>query len=109
MSDFLIDESGISPYIAPREEDVAKLEEEMRDVKTVLSRLEPLIVRIDAALTSTLQHLATRSQVGADISSLRIDMTQKLFELPTKTYMWGVLAVLVTAYTAGLAGLAVIK
>jgi hypothetical protein len=98
------------------EERVARLELDMRDVKSLLSRLEPMIIRIDATLTSTLPHLATRAEVSKEISGLRIEMNQKLSEtnlklseLPTKTYMWGVLAVLIAAYGAGLAALAVLK
>ena len=98
------------------EDRVAKLEGDMQDVKSVLSRLEPVIIRIDATLTATLPHLATRAEVHSEvsglrseISELRIDMTRKLADLPTKTYMWAVLAVLIAAYGAGLAGLAIIK
>jgi len=102
------------------EDRVAKLEGDMQDVKSVLSRLEPMIIRIDATLTATLPHLATRAEVSAEISGLRIEMTEKMSELriditrkladlPIKTYMWAVLAVLIAAYGAGLAGLAIIK
>lgn len=88
----------------------------MKDVKSLLSRLEPVIIRIDATLTSTLPHLATRVEVGravsdlrVEMSSLRVEMNQKLSDLPTRTYMWGILGVLITAYGAGLAALAVIR
>ncbi len=105
------------------EERVARLELDMRDVKSVLSRLEPMIIRIDATLSSTLPHLATRAEVSQEISGLRVEMNQKLSEmneklsgtnlklsgLPTKTYMWGVLCALIAAYGAGLAALAVLK
>jgi hypothetical protein len=105
------------------EERVARLEEDMKDVKSLLSRLEPVIIRIDATLTSTLPHLATRVEVGravsdlrvemsslrVEMSSLRVEMNQKLSDLPTRTYMWGILGVLITAYGAGLAALAVIR
>jgi hypothetical protein len=91
------------------EDHVARLEGDVRDVKSLLSRLEPMIIRIDATLTSTLPHLATRADVGKDTSGLRIEMNQQLSELPTKTYMWGILAVLIAAYGAGLAALAVLK
>jgi hypothetical protein len=56
------------------EERVARLEEDMKDVKSVLSRLEPMIIRIDATLTSTLPHLATRAEVGRDIAGLRAEV-----------------------------------
>ncbi len=73
---------------------VAHLEEDMRDVKATLARLEPMIVRIDATLTATLPHLATRAELA---------------DKPGKAYLWGVLAVLIAAYGAGLAGLAVLR
>jgi len=66
----------------------------MRDVKATLARLEPMIGRIDATLTATLPHLATRAELA---------------EKPGKAYLWGVLAVLIAAYAAGLAGLAVLR
>ena len=66
----------------------------MRDVKTTLARLEPMIVRIDATLTATLPHLATKTELAGK---------------PGKAYLWGVLAVLIAAYAAGLAGLAVLR
>ena len=98
------------------EDRVALLEGDMQDVKSLLFRLEPLIIRIDATLTSTLPHLATRLEVAAvrsdvnkDISGLRLEMNQKLSDLPTKTYMWGILGMLIAAYGAGLAALAVLK
>lgn len=131
------------------EDRVARLEGDMQDVKSLLSRLEPMIIRIDATLTSTIPHLATRAEVATlcsgldresaavrsdmtqefaavrsemkqefaavrfdvnrDISGLRLEMTNKLAELPTRTYMLGILGVLITAYAAGLAALAVLK
>jgi hypothetical protein len=102
----------------------------VRDVKSLLSRLEPVIIRIDASLTATLPHLATRAEVTAmrsevnqDIAGLRLDahqklsdmnlklsdMNLKLSDMPNRIYMWGVLGVLITAYGAGLAALAVLK
>jgi len=80
---------------------VARLEEDMRDVKATLARLEPMIVRIDAALTATLPHLATKAELA--------DLRSELAEKPGKAYLWGVLAVLIAAYAAGLAGLAVLR
>ncbi len=77
----------------------------MRDVKSTLSRLEPLIIRVDATLTSTLPHLATR----AELANLRSEMNEKFGDVPTKTYLWGLIGVLITAYAAGLAALAVLK
>ena len=113
---------------------VVRPEDEMRDVKATLARLEPMIVRIDATLTTTLPHLATkaelanlRSEMTGGMAELRSEMTGKIADLrsemtggfsalrgdlaekPSKAYLWGVLAVLIAAYAAGLAGLAVLR
>jgi hypothetical protein len=64
-----------------------RLEEDVRDIKTTLTRLEPMIIRIDA----TLPHLATK---------------EELADKPGKTYLATAIGVLLVAYAAGLAGLA---
>ena len=82
------------PYDPSMEARIARLEEDMRDVKATVGRLEMAIVRIETLLTATLPHLATRAELA---------------EKPSKTYMWGILAVLLTAYACGLAALAILK
>ena len=52
-------------------------------------------------LAATLPHLATK----AELAELRAELADK----PSKTYMWGVLATLITAYAAGLAALAIVR
>ena len=52
-------------------------------------------------LAATLPHLATR----AELAGLRGELRAELGDKPGKVYMWGILAVLVAAYAAGLAGL----
>jgi hypothetical protein len=89
------------PYDPLMEARVSRLEEGMRDVKSAQSRMEAAIIRIETTLATTLPHLATK----ADLAQLEV----KLAEKPSKTYMWGILAVLLTAYACGLAGLAVLK
>ena len=84
---------------------VSRLEEEMREVKVTLPRMEAAIVRIEATLTATLPHLATK----ADLAHHEAKIEAKLADKPGKAYMWGILAVLLTAYACGLAGLAVLK
>jgi hypothetical protein len=89
----------------------------MREVKAVLARLEPMIVRMDATIAAVLPHLATKAELAilphlatkAEVSDLRSELRAGLAAVPTKTYMWGILGVLVTAYAAGLAALAVIR
>ena len=73
---------------------ITRLEEDMRDVKSAIGRLEATTIEIKAMLAATLPHLATKAELA---------------EKPGKLYMWGILAVLLTAYACGLAGLAVLK
>ncbi len=77
----------------------------MRDMQAGLARVETALAEIKAMLGATLPHLATRSEVSDLRGALRADLAEK----PGKLYMWGILAVLLAAYAAGLAGLAVLK
>jgi hypothetical protein len=45
----------------------------------------------------------------AEVADLRTEMVAGFADKPGKTYMWGILAVLLIAYACGLAGLAVLK
>jgi glycerol kinase len=83
---------------------VSRLEQETREEKTARARLEAAVLEIKTLLTTVLPHLATK----ADIAELRAELRGELAEKPSKTYMWGVLAVL-TAYACGLAALAILK
>jgi len=65
------------------------LEEDMREIRAVLARLEPVIVNINAQQP----HLATKAEIA---------------KLPTRGYLWGVIAAMVGAYTAALAAVAVL-
>jgi hypothetical protein len=56
-------------------------------------------------LATTLPHLAPR----AEVADLRTAMVAGFADKPRKTYMWGILSVLLIAYACGLAGLAVLK
>ena len=82
------------PYDRGMESQITRLEEDMRDVKSAMARLEATTIGIKAMLAATLPHLATKAELA---------------EKPGKIYMWGILAVLLTAYACGLAGLAVLK
>src|ERR1700722_7861087 len=100
------------PYDPRMEARVSRLEEHMGDVKSAITsldartaRVELAIVRIEAMLAATLPYLATR----AEVAELRTEMVAGFADKPGKTYMWGILAVLLTAYACGLAGLAVLK
>jgi hypothetical protein len=98
---------------------VARVEGDVSDIKTVLAELKMLMVRIDTRIETQFPYLATK----AEIAELEAHMERRFGEverrfgaqecrltvLPTKTYMWGILGVLLTAYACGLAALAVLK
>ncbi len=69
----------------------------MHDLKVVLGDLKVMVARIDAQIP----YLATRAEIAG--------LEAKLADKPGKTYMWGILAALLTAYACGLAALAVLK
>jgi hypothetical protein len=94
MPDIPVAGHGGGPYDRGMEARISRLEGDMRDVKSAVARLEATTIRIEAMLAATLPHLATKAELA---------------EKPGKTYMWGILAVLLTAYACGLAGLAVLK
>jgi hypothetical protein len=84
---------------------VPRLKDDVREVKGILSRLEPVIARIDAVLGATQPMLATK----AELTDLRSDLRTEPAEKTSKTCMRGVLGVLIIAHAAGLAALAVIR
>jgi hypothetical protein len=94
MPDIPVARHDGGPYDRGMEARISRLEEDMREVKSAVGRLEATTIEIKAMLAATLPHLATKAELA---------------EKPGKTYMWGILAVLLTAYACGLAGLAVLK
>jgi hypothetical protein len=111
------------PYDPAVEERFSRLEEDVRDLKTIARdldargrRMEETLIELKTLFTATLPHLATkadlanlRTELKEEINELRVDLRVGLAEKPSKTYMWGILAVLLTAYACGLAALAVLK
>jgi hypothetical protein len=98
---------------------IDRLDEDVRDIKATLARLEPLIIRIDATLPSlaTKAELTTGlSEVRAELASVRAESASGLSalalaiaDMPSKSYMWLVVGTLIVAYAAGLAGLAILR
>jgi hypothetical protein len=97
------------PYDPLMEARVSRLEEDMREVKAGWSRMEAAIIRIEATLDAVLPHLATKADIAELKSELKADIARLDGDKPSKAYMWGILAVLLTAYACGLAGLAIVK
>ena len=106
----------------------------MHEMKGTMSRLELLVTEIKATLDTTLSHLATKAelsdmraemrveganmqagwkgelaQLRTEVADMRADLKTGLADKPSKTYMWGVLTALLTAYACGLAALAILK
>jgi gamma-glutamyl:cysteine ligase YbdK (ATP-grasp superfamily) len=76
----------------------SRLERKLSSLDVKLSAgqasLDSRLATLQATLDATLRHLATRAELA---------------DKPGKTYMWGILAALLTAYACGLAALAVLK
>lgn len=67
---------------------VGALEGHVKEVRGILARLEPMLIRVDAQLEAALPTLATRAELA---------------EKPGKGYLWGVLGVLIAAVLASVA------
>ncbi len=89
----------------------------MREVKGTVSRLEAAVAdirqtvtRIEATLTTTLPHLATKAALAEVLRTLpHLATKEELADKPGKAYLVILLAVLITAYAAGRAALAILK
>ena len=60
-------------------ERVTRLEGDMREVKSTLARLEPILVGLDSFVRATLPHLATKAEMS---------------EKPGKAYLWTIVGVM---------------
>jgi hypothetical protein len=130
MPDTPFEPNAGAPYPSGLETRVSRLEGDVHEVKATMGRLEMMLTEIKATLDATLPHLATkaeladlRTELKGDAAGLRIelkgemaqmrgemgDLRVSLAQMPTKTYMWGILTALLTAYACGLAALAILK
>ena len=121
-----VEPAGGGPYDPSLGQRVSRLEGEVQDLKVAVARVEQIVTRIEASLP----HIATKAEVAAGqadmkaavadtkvaVADLRAEMKAEfgsvradLAEKPSRTYMWGILGVLLTAYACGLAALAVLK
>lgn len=74
--------------------------------------MEIAVAEIKALLLATLPHLATKADVAelrSEAIQMKAELVGQLAEKPSKTYIWGVLAVLLATYACGLAALAVLR
>jgi gamma-glutamyl:cysteine ligase YbdK (ATP-grasp superfamily) len=99
------------PDIEPR---LSRVELDVRDLKDTQADLKSIVARIEAKLDAVLPYLATKAdltnmQAKLDATLPHLATKADLADKPGKTYMWGILAALLTAYACGLAALAVLK
>jgi hypothetical protein len=116
-----VEADGEKHYDRSVEPRLSRVENDVRDLKDTLAELKTMVVRMDARLEAVLPHLATKSDLANVETRLgaveaRLDATlphlatkADIADKPGKTYMWGILAALLTAYACGLAALAVLK
>ena len=127
-----VEPDGEKHYDRSVEPRLSRVENDVRDLKDTLAELKTMVVRMDARLEAVLPHLATKSDLANVETRLtamdarmdakmgaveaRLDATlphlatkADIADKPGKTYMWGILAALLTAYACGLAALAVLK
>jgi hypothetical protein len=70
-----------------------------------LRHIDETVIRIDERLATVLPHLATK----AELADLKAEMAAQLADKPSRLYMWGVMAAMMTgAYTAALAAIGVL-
>jgi hypothetical protein len=112
-----IDPPAGGPHISGLETRVSTLEGDVRDLRDTLSELKAGMARIEAMLGATLPHLATKAAVGRIEATLAATLPHlatnaQLAEKPSKTYLWGILGVLVTtilgAFAATLAAVSIL-
>jgi hypothetical protein len=129
MPDTPVEPKPDAPYPA-LEMRVSRLEGDVHEMKGTMTRLELLVTEIKATLDATLPHLATKAelsemrveganvraewkgelaQLRTEVADMRADLKTGLADKPSKTYMWGVLTALLTAYACGIAALAILK
>ena len=104
--------SQLGANVAHQNERLGRVESEVTQLNERLGRVEIAVAEIKTLLLATLPHLTTKAdiaEVRSEATAMKAELINQLSEKPSKTYMWGVLAVLLTAYACGLAALAYLK
>lgn len=78
-----------------------RLHEDIREIRAVLTGLEPLLVGIQAQFP----HLATKTELAA----LDAKLSAALADKPSRGYLWGVMAAMVGAQAVALAAAGMIS
>jgi hypothetical protein len=92
---------------ARTEDRLGRLEQDVGEIKAMLTSLMPPIHRIDGQLP----HLATKAELTTGLSDLRTELAAvkvALADKPGRGYLWGVMAAMVGAQAVVLAAAALI-
>jgi hypothetical protein len=81
MPDTPVEATSHGPYDPGIEVRVTRLEDDVREMRGTLTQLVPVLTRIDATLSSTLPHLATK----AELADLRLELTSALSATRSET------------------------
>jgi hypothetical protein len=92
MPDTPVEPTGSSPYDPRLEPRVSRLESEMREMKSVLGQIVPMLARIDATLSGTLPHLATKAELSELLARIDTTLSGTLPHLATKAELSELLA-----------------
>jgi hypothetical protein len=87
---------------------IDRIDEDVREIKATLARLEPMIIRIDERLNSTLPHLATKAELTTGLSELRAEIGEvkvAVASMPSRTEIWGMLGAMTGAFAVILTAL----
>lgn len=86
MPDQPIEPAVPQAYPSGLEARVSRLEDSFTGMKTDVNEIRVSIARLEAKFDATIPHLATKEQMA---------------KLPTRTYLWGVLGVLIACIYGG--------
>lgn len=117
MPDAPVADTPPPPYDPRLESRVSRLEEDVRELKGANSRLEAMVMdvresvaRIEATLTATLPHLATKAEMAEVLKTLpHLATKEELADKSGKAYLISLMAIVLAAYGAGLAALSLLK
>jgi cell division septum initiation protein DivIVA len=94
------------PHLATKAELVAGQADTKAELVAGQADTKAAVAETRAAVADTKVAVAElRAEMKGELGAIRVELAEK----PGKTYMWGVLGVLLMAYACGLAALAVLK
>ena len=89
---------------------IDRLETRLDGFEDRLRHIEEIVIRIDERLAATLPTLATKAELAefkADASYRFAEIGKQIADKPSRLYLWGIIAAMTAAYTAGIAAIGV--